>query len=227
VTAAAFPFAFVDHQAASSGTTGLIFDSTSPRQGEDVVLTNVLAFDVRVFDPAAPVDVTTGGTPLVPGDPGFTNSRVACGGFVDLGHGVTSNSLLSAANIYPHFAGFGQPLSQLVGSASTRRTYDTWSTHYEANGRDDDNDSFIDEGTDGQDSDRLAGVPAPDGLIDEPPYDFNGDGDYDDLGDDPGELETSPPYPYPLRGIEVRIRCYEPSSRQVRQVTVRQTFVPQ
>lgn len=55
--------------------------------------------------------------------------------------------------------------------------------------------------------------------------DFNGDGDYADSGE-AGEAETSPPYPYPLRGIEVRIRCYEPSSRQVRQVTVRQTFVP-
>jgi hypothetical protein len=81
----------------------------------------------------------------------------------------------------------------------------------------------IDEGTDGKDSDQFA----PDGQIDEPAYDANGDGDYDDPGDDAGEMETSPPYPYPLRGIEVRIRCYEPSSRQVRQVTVRQTFVPQ
>jgi prepilin-type N-terminal cleavage/methylation domain-containing protein len=230
VTVAGFPFGFVAHQTAStSGTTetlpaapaavnGLIFDSTSQRQGEDVVLTNVIAFDVRVFDPAAPVFVTTNGTPLVPGDPDFTNSPVACGGFVDLGHGVTSNSLLSAANIYPHFAGFGQPLSQLVGSASTRRTYDTWSTHYEANGRDEDGDSISDDGTNGLDDNG-------NGQIDELPTDSDGDGVYETAT--AGELETSPPYPYPLRGIEVRIRCYEPSSRQVRQITVRQTFVPQ
>jgi len=30
----------------------------------------------------------------------------------------------------------------------------------------------------------------------------------------------------PLRGIEVRIRCYEPTSRQVRQMTVRHSFIP-
>jgi prepilin-type N-terminal cleavage/methylation domain-containing protein len=222
---AGFPFAFLVHQTAStSGTTetlpaavnGLIFDSTSQRFGEDVVLTNVIAFDVRVFDPAAPVDVTTDGTPLVPGDPGFTNAPVAAGAYVDLGNGVTSNALLAGLTISPHFGGYGQSSSQLAGSATTRCTYDTWSTHYEANGRDENTDGTPDTGTNGRDDNS-------DGQIDEPPYDSNGDGIYDAVG----ELETSPPYPYPLRGIEVRIRCYEPSSRQVRQVTIRQTFVPQ
>jgi hypothetical protein len=227
VAATDFPFAFVAHQTAStSGTTetlpaaieGLIFDSTSQRRGEDVVLTNVLAFDVRVFDPAAPVVVTADGTPLVPGDPGFTGTPVASGAYVDLGNNVTSNSLLSAGSIQPHFAGFGQSRSKLNGSASTRRTYDTWSNHYEANGRDEDGDGVADDGTNGLDDNG-------NGQIDEPMTDFNGDGDYAGSGE-AGEAETSPPYPYPLRGIEVRIRCYEPSSRQVRQVTVRQTFVP-
>ena len=40
------------------------------------------------------------------------------------------------------------------------------------------------------------------------------------------EQETRPPYAYPLRGVEVRIRVCEPKSRQARQVTVRHTFVP-
>jgi hypothetical protein len=43
--------------------------------------------------------------------------------------------------------------------------------------------------------------------------------------DDPGERETSPPYPYPLRGIEVKIRIYEPTTRQVRQATVSGDFL--
>lgn len=268
VDGANFPFRFVTHQMPStdatgmletlpSGISGLIFDSTSQRQGEDVVLTNVIAFDVRVFDPAALVLLTAGGTPLVPGDPGFSDASIvktgtASGGYVDLGNGVTSNALLSGLSISPHFGGYGQAQSQLAGSATTQRTYDTWSTHYESNGRDDDKDvpARIDEGTDGLDSDELpSGAKAPDGQIDEPPHDFDGNGVFTDTedkngnkvldpgedangngrmdSDDPGELETSPPYPYPLRGIEVRIRCYEPSSRQVRQVTVRQTFVPQ
>jgi hypothetical protein len=94
-------------------------------------------------------------------------------------------------------------------------TYDTWSLHYEANGLDEDGDGLVDQGTNGLDDDG-------DGTFDEPAYDANGDGVFEDLG----ETETLPPYPVPLRGIEVRIRCYEPASRQVRQVTIRHTFVP-
>jgi len=103
-----FPFPFVDHTIASTSSAvdavetlppaleGLVFDSTSQRQGEDIVLTNVLAFDVRVFDPAAPIRDSGNGTALVPGDPGFTTGTDAGSGcYVDLGHGVTANSLIT------------------------------------------------------------------------------------------------------------------------------------
>lgn len=210
LTTAGYPFPFVAHQTAStSGSAeqlpaaieGLVFDATSQRRGEDVVLTHVLGFDVRVFDPAVPVGLAAGGTPVVPGDPGFAGTAaVASGAYVDLGHGVTGNALLPA--IPAHFAGFGDARSGLQGSSTSRRTYDTWSGHYEANGRDEDGDGLVDESLNGLDDDG-------NGLI-----------------DDAGELETAPPYGFPLRGLEVRIRCYEPTSRQVRQVTVRQTFVP-
>lgn len=207
-----FPFVFAggNHQAASP-PDGLIFN-TSQRQGEDVVLTNVLAFDVRVFDPTAPVFVAAGSTALAPGDPGFTATPTASGAYVDLGRGV-ANALLTG--IPSHFGGFGQAQSSLVGSGTTRRTYDTWNLGYEADGLDQDGDGIPDDGTNGLDDDG-------DGSFDEPPYDGDGDGVFED----PGEAETLPPYPYPLRGIEVRIRCYEPSTSQVRQVTVRHTFVP-
>jgi len=232
VTAARFPFRFVAHQTPSlSGTTellpptleGLVFDSTSPRQGEDVVLTNVLAFDVRVFDPAvAVVPSPSGADALVPGDPGYTlpANAVASGAYVDLGHGVPTNPLTASSGVVPHFAGNGDPRSKLDSASDTGRcTYDTWPNHYEANGKNEDGDAVIDQGTDGMDNDG-------DGKIDEPPCDVNGNGVYTDVGDDQGERETRPPYPSALRGVEVRIRCYEPSSRQVRQVTVRHTFVP-
>ena len=211
-----FPFVFAggNHQL-SPAPDGLIFD-TDQRRGEDVVLTNVLAFDVRVFDPTAPVFVASGSTALVPGDPGFTNTPSASGGYVDLGTG-TSNSLLTG--IPPHFSGTCQASSRLNTAVPTLRVYDTWNLGYEADGLDQDNDGIRDDGTNGLDDDG-------DGSFDEPPFDANGDGDFTDAGDDAGEAETLPPYPYPLRGIEVRIRCYEPSSRQVRQVTVRHTFVP-
>ena len=132
---AAFPFPFVAHQFGSNNTSyedlagtavnGLIFDNNSARKGEDVVLTNVLSFDVRVFDPAAPVALSaSGNTALVPGDPDFTHNPVALGAYVDLGNGITPTSL-SGSQIYPRFAGYGLTKSKLDGSAVARRTYDT------------------------------------------------------------------------------------------------------
>ena len=215
-----FPFVFAggNHQS-SPAPDGLIFE-TAQRQGEDVVLTNVLAFDVRVFDPAVPAWITAGGNVLVPGDPGLNDVSIVktgtvAGAYVDLGHGATSNAILPG--IVPCFSGTAHARSKLNTAAPALRVYDTWNLGYEADGMDQDNDGTRDEGTNGLDDSS-----PPNGVFDEPPYDGNNDG----IFEDPGEVETMPPYPCPLRGIEVRIRCYEPSSRQVRQVTVRHTFVP-
>ena len=193
---------------------------TALRAGEDVALTNVVAFDIRLFEPNVAVKVTPANTAaLVPGDPGYPSgsSTPAKGGYIDLIPSLTS----SATSVGAVFPTVGVPAFQTHGvfvtgtsgannSQSLRPTvgtktfgiYDTGSLHYESNGVDEDNDGSTDEGADGVDS--------------------NGDG----VIDDAGERETSPPYPVALRGIEVRIRCYEPQSRQVRQVTVRHTFVP-
>ena len=193
---AGFPYAFTP-----SGT-GLFFDSSlnSTRVGEDVVLTNVIAFDVRVFDPASAVAVT-GDAATVAGDTGFSpGSAVARGCYVDLGNsptGAPSNFNGNAQGNY-RLDNFG-----MIGSS----TYDTWSTHYETNGVNEDGVAGVDQGSNGLDD--AVGTTPLNGQVDEPL-----------------EQETSSPYPFPLRGIEVRIRCFEPSSRQVRQVTVRHTFVP-
>jgi type II secretory pathway component PulJ len=209
---------------------GLVFRGA--REGEDVILTNVVAFDVRVFDPEAPIPLPLGqNTPLVPGDPGYgaaylaaaslTPPSFAYGGYVDLGNGTMEPGNPPNKQVpVSRFSGYGQPRSGLRGAPTRARVWDTWSTHYETNGRDDDGDGTVDEGTDGLDSN-------DDGRVDEtdPSVDSNGDGDFADAGEDPGETETQPPYPYPLRGFEVRIRCYEPSSRQIRQITVRHSFV--
>ncbi len=45
--------------------------------------------------------------------------------------------------------------------------------------------------------------------------------------DDDGEKETSPPYPYPVRGLKVTFRIVEKNTRQVRQSSVIQSFLPQ
>lgn len=142
------------------------FDNTS-RVWEDVVLTNVVSFDVRVFDPEARAQVS-GTTTRYPGDPGYSPGTGAYGAYVDLGAGQ-GGRLAQAMD----------PKSQLPGA---RPTYDTWSQHYEF------------------------GNPGRSGL------------------NSSADCATAPPYPVPLKGVEVRIRCYDPTSKQVRQATVRQSF---
>jgi hypothetical protein len=86
--------------------------------------------------------------------------------------------------------------------------YDTWALDYERDGINQDNDNLagtplIDEGTNGFDDDNANGV------------------------DDVDERETSPPYPVPLRGVQIRLRVYEPDTRQLRQATVVADFTPE
>jgi hypothetical protein len=218
-----FPYPFVTHLTPLAGGTlppgleGLVFDAASPRFGEDVILTNVIAFDVRVFDPAAPIASSPSGNDVVtpleqnsPPGPSFpAGPFLANGAYVDLGNGITT---AGPSGVPPRFSGFGSPLSRLAGSPTAPCVYDTWSTHYEADGVDQDGVAGTDQGSNGVDDPIPARLSisaiAPDGVI-----------------DDIDEWETKPPYAYPLRGIEVRIRCYDPSSRRVRQVTVRHSFV--
>jgi hypothetical protein len=98
--------------------------------------------------------------------------------------------------------------------------YDTWSFHYENNGLDEDGLHGIDQATNGFDDlgeyvlNPLANPPT---TVTELRYGV----------DDAGERETSPPYDVPLRGMQVRLRAYERDSRQVREVGVKQHFVPE
>ena len=193
VSASAFPYNNVMTNLPANGSL------SGNRLGEDIVLSNVLAFDVRVFDPAAEVlNNATAGVAVVPGDSGYGagvsfSPTIIEGAYVDLGHGEAPGVF---AAVSPK-VGYKSDNSQIL-----TRTYDTWSDHYEFNGINEDN---------------RYGVDQKNNMIDD---DSNG------IIDDANELETSPPYPVPLRGLEVRIRIYDTSTRQVRQVTVRHTFVP-
>ena len=87
----------------------------------------------------------------------------------------------------------------------TPATFDTWSVHYEYDGLDQDQDGIIDQAADNlsqyqYQSNYMAVMPS---------------------------TETSPPYPVPLRGIKVRIRCYEPDSRLFHEMSVIESFVPE
>jgi len=199
------------------------------RLGEDVVLTNVIGFDVRVADLSAEVRVVSDlskSFAVTPGDHGYGIGTTSGqrGAYVDLNwreqdaptpfrDDVPAPGLLLGGlgmKVRNNTVAPVHPLELPSGSAEfPAATYDTWSLHYEYNGRDDDRD------------DDENGVLA-DGLVDE------GTNGVDDDGggriDEPDEAETQAPYPTRLLGLEIRIRCYEPSSRQVRQVTIRHSF---
>jgi len=163
VNAAAFPYAAAISQTPTA-VNGDILSGT--RAGEDLVLTNVIAFDIQVFD---------------------SGSLTTPDAYIDLGAAAPPTSPLAAA---PN-----------TRSKLATPTYDTWSFHYESNGINEDNDSAIDEGSNDTDD--------------------NGDG----ITDEFAEFETAPPYAVSLRAVRVRIRCYEPGSQQIRQISVVHSFL--
>lgn len=223
----------------------LLYYQNSPRAAEDVILTNVLAFDVKAWDPGAPILAGPDNEAVLPGDPAyvdlaatfFTNPTtpvLGFGAYVDLnymqGRDINYNNYESQTGIpKSYFYGPGDPRSQLMGhhndsnvslnpSITPAAVYDTGSFHYEHDGfnqnRHIDTADFYnynfsidnaatDEGTNGFDDD-------DNGMV-----------------DDDGELEAPPPYRAPLRGIQVKIRVFDPSSRQIREVSVVQDFLPQ
>lgn len=189
-----------------------------PYDGEDIIAANILSFDVKAFDPKAIVrtDATAVET-LVPGDPGFNTTGAMFAGhgaFVDLSyvHHLTLTGISSV------FSGTSHTHSQLRVNGLPPSdpdiplaTYDTWSFDYECDGVDQDGPLYpslawrqiVDQGVNGFDDNNADGV------------------------DDPGERETSPPYPVSLRGVQVRLRMIDPSTRQVRQATVVSDFTPE
>mgnify|MGYP001461361184 CR=1 FL=1 len=264
-TGVVFPFRFypnIDPTLAPSA-----FDASSNRLGDDILMTNVLSFDVQVYDPGAPVfevweEVTSPPSPprplvaveprderymgpqaqgiivkwinanptpyplppplfplnLPPTPPpprSYSVGSVAFGAYADLGYLTTPPPYTNTPPAYSPPAGAGIPASQFGGvpnglsgitlprSATNPFVYDTWSLHYENNGLDENAALGPDLATNGLDD--------------------NTNGIVDDID----ERDTMPPYSVPLRGVRITIRVYEPSSLQVRQVTIVQDFLPE
>jgi hypothetical protein len=222
---------------------------TGTAMGEDVVLSNLLAFDVQAYDPYARVWPDSLVDPpqaaLTPSDPGYRNilatgnpstfnagKLIGLGAYVDLNYyrylppNAPKNALNDARNIdntltttsgfpMPYYADRpAVPLSLKNTPAEPTylinfgyntypfgATYDTWAFSYEKDGMDQLGTGTYDRATNGLDDDGANGV------------------------DDARERETVPPYPQPLRGIRVRIRIYEPGTRQIRQATVEADFL--
>ncbi len=122
------------------------------------------------------------------------------------------------------------------------QTYDTWSLGYEQNGVDEDVNNIIDQGAEGLDDEApfntaaTASNMAPNGIIDDPPQVSVALPQINPTAStikapsvtllSVGERETLAPYPFPLRGVQITIRVYEPDTRQVREVKVMQDFLP-
>ena len=254
------------------------------RRGDDIVLTDAIAFDLKVYDPGAPVygyypsgDLTARADVLVdPNDPawpaayqpdaltnlpgdnapatsnGYPFRFERQGAYVDLGYRLSFINPTQPGRVNLQFSRFDllrwNPSSTVpapeffepgwlpartwpspAGEAGETpqspeySVYDTWSSHYENNGLDEDNrdgdndpSTGADEGVDGFDGDGL--YQNPDGTF------------FTSISrgvDDPGERETRPPYEAALRGLQATLRAYERDSLQIREVKVRESFVPE
>jgi hypothetical protein len=183
--------------------------ATNQRIADDVILTNVVGFDVKAWDANAPVYFNNATKVYIrPGDPTYPTyfsggtTPVSYGAYVELGYGNVSYSPANAKKL-AHFGAAGCENNGLVGTTTTARVYDTWPNHYEYEGTAT-GDTLANQGFNGLD-----------------------DGGTSGIVDDISERLTSPPYPVPLRGIQVKIRVFEPDSRDVREVTVVQDFLQQ
>ncbi len=206
----------------NNAATVVPFASSSSRFGDDVMLTNVLGFDVKVWDPLVPVmqDPNGGSVGLVPSDPGYNSNGTAIGlgAYVDLNY---SGGKLSSTWFSNSYCGGGayagsnvspiiqQPLATGPSDGKYPLTWDSWSAGYEYY------NSSYPSAAYGQPGNAVSG------------FDNNSNPSATNRGVcNAGMRETSPPYPVPLRGVQIKIRVYEPIARQVREVTVDESFLP-
>jgi len=211
---------------------GRLLTGSSNVELESRALSNALAFDVRVFDPGAPL-VDAGSAVLEPSDYGWATALsgggtiTGYGAYCDLGWGFDppptgSMAYLSAAAVPPA----PLPLFNDIRPAGYHRTsspqtnaitlypavFDTWSYHYENDGI---NQEFA----------RLPYTNATPWQTNTTDQGANGlDDDNANGVDDRGERETAPPYDVPLRGVKVILRVYEPDARQIRESSVTHSF---
>lgn len=195
------------------------------RTGEDIVLTNVLSFDVKVWNPY-----------WVP----CNNAYWAPPQYVDLGQDVfyDSNNTRYTVNYGHSFAssptrkeGFGFTLKGRYNASANNRATDADKQKDErlSNGGTNDNEIWN-------------GSPMP-CVFDSWTTDYElapggtrlGDRSevHDDpmaTGYDPNDMTTwrcPPPYTESLEGIQVTIRCFDPASGNIRQIRVTHQFKPE
>ena len=123
--------------------------------GDDVVLTGIAGFDVKVYSPTTGIQEENN-LVMDPGDSGFNTVSSKQGAFVDLAHQRTG-----------WFADAPNGKSGLNGDP-TRTAYDTWTPVYEADGVA--QNGTTDQGTNGLDDDGANGVDDTNERDTMPPY---------------------------------------------------------
>ncbi len=109
------------------------------RVGEDLVLTNVLSFDVKVWDPQAPVRGVAVTLPIPPAVRGWGNNanQIGLGAYVDLGYlpSIENGTLrtdFSDVRLPSRNDAVATTYNVSNNLNTHPRMYDTWATHYEA-----------------------------------------------------------------------------------------------
>jgi type II secretory pathway pseudopilin PulG len=185
------------------------------RIADDIILTNVISFDVKAWEPALGqyVDLGYEMRPIDPTNPTkvqeikhyppeIANDAPYVSGEMFYHRGYCLST--APANGYYAYLLGDYFIDNKTPPIFAPRVYDTWSTHYEN-----------------------TGLPGLSTATYPPGRGTNGfDDDGNGVIDDEGEKITSPPYPVPLRGIQVKIRVFEPDSRQIRELTIVQDFLP-
>ena len=237
------------------------------RAGEDLLASDVLAFDIKLFDPnVALISSASGDLALSPNDPGYASivnsgTVVSRGEYVDLAWAKKMKDHFSSVTITtPDTRGILSSLSgfstgttftsSLIKSGNIhgvsgvaqllQPTYDTYTTSYEGDG-------VLQAELSGRtgvcringavdlygatsasytltETWRTAADMGTDGIDN-----FNGltaFGASPKVGvDDPSEMETSAPFPLPLRGLKISVRMEDPATRQVKQMSAAKEFV--
>lgn len=217
-----------------------------PGEGEDVYLANLLAFDVRVFDPFAPIypDGDTNGSTMTtnddnplgvvtPGDPGYATA--IANGYAAVGQGAYVDLWYNRILPQPLWRDSAYSCAPNRLAATNGASYDSWTSAYLRDGL----PQFgggTDLMVDGLDNNNAFGVDDPLEGETRPPYpayvlangfDDDNNGTVDDASERPNASFPNPLPPTQLRGVQVRIRLYEPGTRQTRQATVATDFVPE
>lgn len=192
------------------------------RAGEDVILNNVISFDVKVWNPywvplkngklAPPQYIDLGqNTDLVDVDGGL--SDVDFSATPDVGFGFTTTGKYGGMEKFVASVTYngttidditqGTSGSNTDGRRLMHSTYDSWTHEYEQNP-----DAYA-KATSFDDDSNRTGV----GLDPNNPN-----------RRDMSFWECPPPYDTPLKSIEITIRCFEPRSKNIRQTRITHSF---